>query len=142
MLRFCEACNGCSFYFLASVSKNLVAKTVFCKLLFETQTLPMFPKCFLILLNFSSIVLIDMCLKRKICNQISILIPKNDGTGRFCPSRTLFHLRACIKREEDALIFHMFYERMTVIINQELKNNSPVNCGTIFLDSRRHISYQ
>ena len=29
MLRICEACNGRSFYFLASLIENLLAKTVF-----------------------------------------------------------------------------------------------------------------
>ena len=29
MLRFCEARNECSFYFLASLVKNLLVKTVF-----------------------------------------------------------------------------------------------------------------
>ena len=29
MLRFCEACDGCSFYFLASLIKNLLVKAVF-----------------------------------------------------------------------------------------------------------------
>ena len=47
MLRFCEACNGCSFYFLAGLIKNLLVKAVFASYYLELS-LPMFLKFCLI----------------------------------------------------------------------------------------------
>ena len=60
---FCEACNGCSFYFLASVIKNLLVKTVFPHYYLKLS-LPMFLKLFLILPNFSLTFLIDKFLTK------------------------------------------------------------------------------
>ena len=51
MLRFCEACYGCSFYFLASLIKILQVKTVFASYNLK-HSLPMFLKCFLIVAQF------------------------------------------------------------------------------------------
>ena len=61
IFRFCEAINGCVFYFHASLIKNLLAKTVFASYYLK-HSLPMFLKCFFILPNFSLIFLIDMFL--------------------------------------------------------------------------------
>ena len=47
MLRFCEACSGRSFYFVASLIKNLQVKTVFVSY-YLILSLPIFLKCFLI----------------------------------------------------------------------------------------------
>ena len=47
MLRFCVACNGCSFYFLSSLTKNLLVKTVFASYYLKLS-LPMLLNCFLI----------------------------------------------------------------------------------------------
>ena len=51
MLRFCEACNGCSFYFLASLIENLQVKTVFASYYLKLS-LSMLLKCFLIFAKF------------------------------------------------------------------------------------------
>ena len=48
MFRLCEACNGCVFYFLASLIKNLLVKAVFASYSL-TLSLPMFRKCFLLI---------------------------------------------------------------------------------------------
>ena len=51
MLRFLEACNGCSFYFLVSSMKNFLAKTVFASCYLKLSP-PMVLKCFLIFAQF------------------------------------------------------------------------------------------
>ena len=51
MLRLCEACNGCSFNFLASLVKNVPVKTVFASYYWKLSLL-MFLKCFLIFAYF------------------------------------------------------------------------------------------
>ena len=61
MLRFCEACNGCSFYFLASLVKNILVKTVLASYYLKLS-LHMFLKCFLAFANFSLMSLIDRSL--------------------------------------------------------------------------------
>ena len=48
---FCEACNGCSFYFIASLIKNMLVKTVFESYNLKLSLL-MFLICFLILAKF------------------------------------------------------------------------------------------
>ena len=45
MLRFCEACNGYSFYFLSSVINILEVKSVFASYHMKLS-LPMFLRCF------------------------------------------------------------------------------------------------
>ena len=45
-IRFREECNGCLFYFLASLIKNLLVKTGF-EIYYFKFSLPMFLACFL-----------------------------------------------------------------------------------------------
>ena len=52
MLRFREACNGCSFYFPAGLVRKLLVKTVFASCYLKLS-LPVFLKCFLIFATFS-----------------------------------------------------------------------------------------
>ena len=58
MLRFCEACNRCSFYFLASMIKICIVKTAFAGSYLKLCQ-PMFLKG---LPTFSLMFLIDMFL--------------------------------------------------------------------------------
>ena len=58
MLRFCEACNGCSFYFLV--------KTVFASYYLKLS-LSLFLKCFSFLPNFGLMFLLDGFLIKKAC---------------------------------------------------------------------------
>ena len=71
MLRFCEACNGCSFYFLASLIKNLLVETVVSSYYLKLS-LPMFLKCFLIFAYFQSRVSYRHVSHKKtcICNEV------------------------------------------------------------------------
>ena len=46
-LVFCEACNGSSFYFINTLIKNLLVKTVFVRYYLKLS-LPMLLECFLI----------------------------------------------------------------------------------------------
>ena len=57
MFRFCEACNGSSFDFLAILIRNLLVKTAFASYYLKLR-LPMFLRYFLILSNFSLMFLI------------------------------------------------------------------------------------
>ena len=59
MLRFCEACNGYSFYFLADLIKSLLVKGVFASY-YLILSLPVL--YFLFLLTFSLMFLIGMFL--------------------------------------------------------------------------------
>ena len=64
MLRFREACNGCSFYFLACFDKIFAGKNSFVSVHLKLS-LPMVLKCFLIFPNFSLMFLLDMFLIKK-----------------------------------------------------------------------------
>ena len=60
---FCEACNGCSFYFLASMIKNLLVKKQFFHIIIWNSAC-LFLKFFLILPNFSLTFLIEKFLTK------------------------------------------------------------------------------
>ena len=65
VLWFREACNGCSFNFLASLIRNLLVKTYFTSY-YLNLSLPVYSKTFFyILSNFSLVFLIDMFLLKK-----------------------------------------------------------------------------
>ena len=49
--RFCEACNGCSFCFLACLTKHLLVEIVFASYYLKLSLL-MFLECFLIPAKF------------------------------------------------------------------------------------------
>ena len=67
MLRYCEACNGCSFYFLASLIKNLLVKTTFASYYLKLS-LRLFLKCFLMFVEFQPHVLYGHVSYKKTCD--------------------------------------------------------------------------
>ena len=59
ILSFCEAFNGFSFYFLASLIKNLLVKTVFVGHYLKLS-LPIVFKFFLVLPSFNRMLLLEL----------------------------------------------------------------------------------
>ena len=82
MLRFFEAYSGCSFYFLASLMKNLLVKTVFARYYLKFSQ-SVFLKCFLIFAQFQPHVSCrHVSYKTKTCMSVS---DKSKVPFQLCP---------------------------------------------------------